>query len=81
MTGKPKHANVSLTGNMYKRNKEQCRSHSESLGPFYQETDGSGMATFHVCMNCEALQVSFRVITGDLSTCVVIENHVEYEYI
>jgi hypothetical protein len=68
LTGKPTYANVSLTGDVYKRKKDNCRSDGETLGPLYQETDKYGIAAFHICMSCHTLNVDLRAaVVGDYS--------------
>jgi hypothetical protein len=68
LTGKPTYANVSLTGDVYKRKKDNCRSDGETLGPLYQETDKYGIAAFHICMSCHTLNVDLRVM---ISKCLL----------
>ena len=73
VTGKPKNANVNLTGIMYRGNDKLCRSSNKtkSLGPFYQDTNKYGIATFQICMACRALEVKFQVISNMSFTLIL----------
>ncbi|XP_062505048.1 ovostatin homolog 2-like [Corticium candelabrum] len=61
LSGNPKAANISLDVSTYAKNKASCMAtRPRSLQSQYQVTDHRGIATFSVCMPCNALRAIFR---------------------
>ncbi|XP_062505967.1 C3 and PZP-like alpha-2-macroglobulin domain-containing protein 8 isoform X2 [Corticium candelabrum] len=59
-SGKPIMVNVSLDVSWDEKNKQSCKANRRrSLDRQYRPTDTRGIATFSVCMPCNALSVSF----------------------